>query len=185
MNPAEVLLGHFDQIARCKPIFRSASMAGDSTAINLAIYHEFPSADSFTAFTVGLSHFHPPGGSHIELTISMRDSDDIWALAMGNVAARLSEKCAFACGDTIDFKEPISRLSAMSAFVVTHPMRVPKAQRIIDIGIRKVWLMELVPIFQEERAWLRADGTLQQMLGDKPQDILMNPIRPILVQPHS
>jgi len=145
--------------------------------MDLVIYRGFPSAHAFTAFTIELSRFHLPGGSYLELTISMQDTDDIWALAMATVANRIKDQCSFHCGDTIDFGCHISSGSSMSAFVVSHPAHVSEEQRTIAIGDRSVELMELVPIYQEERAWLRGDGTLQGFLGKSPRESLMNPRR--------
>ena len=45
-----------------------------SPGMHVAVYRGFPEPGALTGFTVGLSHFHPPGGAHKELTISMRDS---------------------------------------------------------------------------------------------------------------
>lgn len=181
MQPADLLLDHFDRIAKVEPTFHTASPKHDASPINLAIYRGFPADDTFTAFTIGLSHFHPPGGSHLELTISMRDEDEIWALAVGVIAHRLREQCPFNCGDTIGFGAEISRRSAMSAFVVSHPTHISEKEFEVDIGVRKIRLMELIPIFQQEREWLSTKGSLQQMLGDRHRDFLMNPNRLPLV----
>ncbi|HEX4331150.1 MAG TPA: suppressor of fused domain protein [Usitatibacter sp.] len=185
MSPADLLLDHFDRIAKRQATFARASPEGDGAPINLAIYRGFPSDGAFTAFTVGLSHCHPPGGSHQELTISMQDDDDIWALAMGVVAHRLREQSAFNCGDTINFGEAISGGSSMSAFVVSHPTLISAAECEIDIGVRKIRLVELIPIFQQEREWLAKGGSLQRMLNDRPRALLMNPNRTLLIPPNT
>ena len=125
-------------------------------------------------FTVGLADFHPPGGAHKELTISMRDSDDVWALACGYLAFRLRERCPFTCGDTINFREQISPASAMSAFVVVHPLWIPSRDAIVDLGVRRVEIVQLVPLHEQERAWLRAGGDLRTLLQAYPGTALMD-----------
>src|SRR5262245_28171647 len=99
MTPADRLLDHFDRIACSEARFVSVSADGASPAMHVAIYRGFPEHEAVTGFTVGLSHFHPPGGGHKELTVSMHDSNDVWALACGFVAFQPRERCAFECGD--------------------------------------------------------------------------------------
>src|SRR5262245_32832255 len=121
MTQADKLLGHFDRLAGSKPRYVPVSDEGATPAMHVAIYRGFPAPGALTGFTIGLSHFHPPGGAHRELMISMRDTDERWALACGVLAFQLRERCPFACGDTINFREQIARTSTMSAFLVTHP----------------------------------------------------------------
>jgi hypothetical protein len=177
MTPAEKLLDHFDRIAGSEPRFVQVSDAGVSPALYMAIYRGFPQPEAVTGFTVGLSHFHPPGGAHKELTISMRDSDDAWALACGFVAFQLHESCPFTCGDTINFREPIAKSSSMSAFVVVHPVHLSPRDMRVDLGMRQVELAQLVPLYEQERAWLSAGGDLREFLGAYPGSALMNPKR--------
>jgi hypothetical protein len=126
---------------------------------------------------VGLSHSHPPGGAHKELTISMLDNDDRWALACGFVAFKLREQCPFVCGDTINFREPIAKSSSMSAFVIVHPLHLSAPDAVIDLGVRQVELAQLVPIYEEERAWLKAGGDLQTFLKAYAGAASMDPRR--------
>ena len=49
--------------------------------MHVAVYRGVPEEHAFTAFTAGLSHFHPPDGGHKELTTRMRDADIAWAMA--------------------------------------------------------------------------------------------------------
>ena len=143
----------------------------------VATYRGFPEPEAITGFTVGLSHFHPPGGAHKELTISVRDSDPVWALACGFLAFQLRERCAFHCGNTINFREQIAPASPMSAFVVVHPRHIAPQDAVVDLGVRQVEIVELVPLYEAERAWLSAGGDLQELLAAYPGSTLMDPNR--------
>ena len=177
MTPADKLLDHYDRVAGSEPRFVRTSDEGASPATHVAIYRDFPEPGAVTGFTVGLSLFHPPGGGHKELTISMRDDDAVWALACGYLAFRLRENCTFACGDTINFRERIAPASAMSAFVVVHPLWVPGRDAVVDVGVRRVEVVQLVPLYESERAWLAADGELRALLRAFPGIALMDPVR--------
>jgi len=147
----------------------------------VAIYRGFPEPDALTGFTIGLSHFHLPGGAHKELTISMRDTDDQWALACGFLAFQLRERCPFVCGDTINFHAQIANSSTMSAFLVVHPRHIPPPDIVADLGICRVELAELVPLYEDERAWLNAGGDIKMFLNDCPKSRSMDPKRRSLV----
>src|SRR5262245_21722964 len=95
---AEILLKHFDRLAGSEPRIVQVSDEGVRPGMHSLIYRGFPTPDAITGFTGGLSHFHPPGGGHKELVISMRDTDDRWALACAYVAFQLREQFAFGCG---------------------------------------------------------------------------------------
>jgi hypothetical protein len=177
MTPADKLLDHFDRIAGAQPRFVQISDDGSNPVINEVIYCGFPTADALTGFTVGLSHFHPPGGAHKELTISMLDSDDRWALACGYTAFQLRETFPFNCGSTIHFRAQIAKSSEMCAFVVVHPLHFSIDNSRIDLDVRQVELVQLVPIYEQEYAWLRAGGDLREFLRAYSSFALMNPER--------
>jgi hypothetical protein len=46
----------------------------------------------------------------------------------------------------------------MSAFVVVHPLHVSSQDTLVDLGVRQVELVQLVPLYEQERAWLNAGG---------------------------
>jgi hypothetical protein len=177
MTPADKLLDHYDRVAVGKPHFVCVSDEGVCPAIHVAVYRDFPEPGALTGFTVGLSLFHPPGGAHKELTISMRDSNDVWALACGYLAYRLRERCPFVCGDTINFRDQIAPTSAMSGFVVVHPLWLHRRDTSVDLGIRQVEVVQLVPLYEEERVWLAAGGKLRALLQGYPRSALMDPGR--------
>jgi hypothetical protein len=152
MTPADRPLDHYDRVAGTEARFVRVSDEGASTAMHVAVYRGFPEPGALTGFTVGLSHFHPPGGAHKELTFSVQDADDVWALACGYLAFQLRERCPFGCGSTINFREQIAPVSAMSAFVVVHPLWIPPRDTVVDLGVRQVEIVQLVPLYEEERA---------------------------------
>ena len=177
MTPADILLDHFDRLAGSEPRFVPVSDEGTQPAMYAAIYRDFPERGALAGFTVGLSHFHPPGGGHKELFICMRDTDDRWALACAYLAFQLRERCPFVCGDTINFRAQIAESSTMSAFLIVHPRHLSPPDTVVDLGIRKVELAELVPLYEEERAWLSAGGDLKMFLRDCPKSLAMDPKR--------
>jgi hypothetical protein len=177
MTAADILLNHFDRLAGTEPRFVPVSDEGARPAMYAAIYCDFPEGGALTGFTVGLSHIHPPGGGHKELFICMRDSDDRWALACAYLAYQLAERCPFVCGDTINFRAQIAESSAMSAFLIVHPRHLSSADTVVDLGIRKVELVELIPLYEDERAWLNAGGDVKMFLRDCPKSLAMDPKR--------
>lgn len=181
MTPADKLLDHYDRVTEGEARFVRVSDEGVGPAMHVAIYRDFPEPGALTGFTVGLSHFHPPGGGHKELTISMRDTDDVWALACGYLAYQLRDRCPFACGDTINFREQIAPSSPMSAFACLHPLWFPGRDAAVDLGVRRVEVIQLVPLHEGERAWLIADGELGALLQAYPASALMDPGRTAFV----
>ena len=175
-EPADILLNHFDKLGGSEARYVDVSDAHAKPRMNVAIYQACPTVGAITGFTIGLSHFHPPGGAHKELTISMCDSDDAWALACGCVAFQLRETSPFECGDTVDFKERIAKASEMSAFLVVHPRHINAKDTMVDLGVRKVEIVQLLPIYQEELAWLRAGGDVKT-LAALPAAVAMDPRR--------
>lgn len=177
MTPADKLLDHFDRLAGAQPEFIRISDEEAGPAIFVALYRGFPEPDAVTGFTGGLSHFHPPGGSHKELVISMRDPDPAWAFAAGMVADGLRDRCPFLHGETINFRAPIAASSQMAAFVVVHPLLFARTDAVIDIVGRCVELMQLLPLYEEERAWLNDGGDLQAFLDARPEADFRLPTR--------
>jgi len=174
MSPAERLLDHLDGIAKSEPrLVRISHECG----IYIAVYRGFPKQGAVTGFTFGLSHSHPMGGAHKELTVSMCDDDNAWAIACGYVAVRLRERCPFVCGDTIDFGTPIAASSTMSAFVAIHPRHISPANRVIDLGERRIELVQLLPLYESERQWLMDGGELKSLLEHCAGSVLMDPRR--------
>src|SRR5262249_40735617 len=174
MTPADKLLEHFDRLAGSEPQLVPVSDEGARPAMYVAIYRDFPERGALAGFTVGLSHFNPPGGGHKEMFICMQDTDERWGLACGFLAFQLRERCPFVCGDTINFRAQIAESSAMSAFLIIHPRHVSPPDTVVDLGTRRV---ELVALYDEERAWLTAGGDVTKFLSDCPKSVAMDPKR--------
>lgn len=177
MTPADTLLNHFDRIAGSEPHFTRVSEEGVQPALFVASYRGFPEPTAVTGFTIGLSLSHPQGGGHKELTISMRDDSPYWAFACGELAYRLSDRCGFHCGDVINFNTEISPSSRMSAFIVAHPQHLRPTECTVDLGVRVVEIVQLVPIYEQERVWLAGGGDLKVLLTAGPKDWIMDPRR--------
>lgn len=180
-NAAEKLLNHFDRICGTEAKYLRISDEASKPAMDVVIYQGYPTPDAITGFTTGLSHFHPPGGAHKELTISMRSSDNGWAVTCGHLALELRESCTFTCGDRINLGEPIVKSSPMSSFVVVHPLHITPQDSFIDLGIRQIELIQLVPIYKEESLWLSSGGELKLLLEALSGDVSMDPQRKAFV----
>jgi len=178
-EPADILLNHLDKLGGSEARYVDVSDEQAQPRMNVAIYQGCPTVGAITGFTIGLSHFHPPGGAHRELTISMRGSDDAWALACGCVAFQLRESSPFECGHTVDFKERIAKSSEMSAFLIVHPRHIHAKDALVDLGVRRVEIVELLPIYQKEMAWLRAGGNVKTLLEALPTAVGMDPRRTV------
>lgn len=177
MNPAEILLNHFDRITTSTARFVRASDEGVSPTMYSAIYRGFPDVNHITAFTVGLSHYHPVDGAHKELCISMRDEDERWGLACAYIAFQLRERCPFLCGDTINFRTRITATSTMSAFLIVHPRNLAPTETVVDLGTRQVEIVQLIPLHEDERIWLNDGGDVNLFLTRCPPTIAMDPNR--------
>jgi hypothetical protein len=178
MLPADALLSHFDKIAgRSGASFFTMSPEGERPVLHVAAYRDAPENGVLTAFTAGLSHFHPPGGGHKELMIRMRDDDFSWALAVGFLAYQLRERCPFVCGNTLNFREQIAPSSSMNGFVVTHPVVPQPSDAVVNVGDRRVELARLVPVFEQERIWLLGGGNLKAFLESFSGSELIDPCR--------
>ncbi|MFC0541185.1 suppressor of fused domain protein [Kutzneria chonburiensis] len=130
-------------------------------AVTSIVYRGLPEG-LITGLTYGLSlaeHEEWPL-SKPELCISVRSEDPAWAIVAGNVAQTLRGSCPFCYGDTINFGEPISPESTMTAFVVGPPAVLDPADYTdIDVGEeRPVSIAGLFPIHDVERQYIREHG---------------------------
>jgi hypothetical protein len=53
----------------------------------------------------------------------------------------------------------------------------------VDLGARQVEIIQLVPLYEQERAWLNGGGDLQRFLDSFPGSALLNPRRKPFVPP--
>ena len=176
----ERLLFHYERITGSEAAFTRVSPTEARPGVFAAVHRGFPRKGAVTGFTVGLSHVHSPsseGHPHRELVIHMADDDPKWAFAAAFLAFQLQGRCGFDCGDTINFREQIAASSRMSAFLVVHPRLLGSADTEVDTGPRIVSIRQLLPLYEEERAWLMDTGTDAELLSRFSDDDLMNPRR--------
>ena len=179
-TPAELLEAHYERVTGLEGESYRVSEDDVSPAVFATLYRGFPRAGASAGFTFGLFNSHSPaneGHPHRELVICMASDDPSWVLAVGYLAVQLRGRCGFDSGDTINFRAEVARGSRMSAFVVLHPLVLRPADAEVDIGIRRVSLRQLVPLYEEERAWLMAGGEEQLLMEQFTADDLMDPGR--------
>jgi hypothetical protein len=71
----------------------------------------------------------------------------------------------------------------MSALVSVHPLHVSPGDCLGDLEVRQVELAQLVPLYEQKRAWLTSGGDLQVFLKAYPGSASMNPRRKPFVPP--
>ncbi|MBW8801870.1 MAG: suppressor of fused domain protein [Streptomyces sp.] len=125
ISRVERFLAHLDRLSRgVEPAFTPfRSSTPDLDQATVMTYSNHPSPGYLVGYTYGLSLADHPAwrnGSR-ELSISVRSTDRLWAMAAGHLAETLRGKCPFGYGNTIDFGEPISPESRMTAFVIYEP----------------------------------------------------------------
>jgi hypothetical protein len=65
----------------------------------------------------------------------------------------------------------------MSAFVVVHPFYIASKDSVVDIGTGPVEIVQLVPVYESERAWLMAGGPTKTFLNAYHRSEFMDPKR--------
>ena len=161
---AELFLEHLDGIYGVEPEFRMFdSYLDDAPRVTSILYRDIPEPGWVTGHTFGLSEVLHPEWRHgrPELSITVRSTDIAWALVAAEVANRLRGKCPFCYGDTINFGEPVSPESEMSAFFVFAPLILDRKQYLdVNVGCEQhpIHIAGLYPIYAEERDVIHAIG---------------------------
>ncbi|MDF2092227.1 suppressor of fused domain protein [Knoellia sp. 3-2P3] len=165
----EQYLAHLDRLSggvepRFYPLDRQA---GGPHKVTNIIYRDVPEPGMLTGLTYGLStadHEEWRVGRP-ELCISMASDDERWGHAIGYLASSLVHDCPFAYGDTIDFGEPIATDTTMTAFVVSAPAVMERADYLNVLGAPEgpgpqdvVNIAGMYPIHDSERLFIRAEG---------------------------
>ncbi len=155
-SPVERYLAHLDGIFQVEPkFFPMESRTPGVPRVTAIVYRDIPEPGSITGVTFGLSlvaHEDWKLGRP-ELTISVDSADLAWPLAVADLASALRGKCPFCYGDVINFGEPVSEQSAMSAFFVFVPSILEREDFLdIDVGPYKINLAGMYPIYDDERA---------------------------------
>ncbi len=123
--------------------------------VTAIVYRDIPEPGSITGVTFGLSlvahedwKLGRPAASH---SGRLRRSG---LASGGRRPGQCSRgKCPFCYGDVINFGEPVSEQSAMSAFFVFVPSILEREDFLdIDVGPYKINLAGMYPIYDDERA---------------------------------
>lgn len=160
MNEREKLyLAHLDKLAG-EGRRLVASDDGEDPEISLVVFDGVPDDGELTAFSYGLSlydHKEWVGGKP-ELIISVRSSDDAWALAMGECIRAGGAHNLFSLGLVIDFKVQISDESGMSAFLVFSNSVLNDGDEVVRLGNERITLIQLYPVHASEIPVIRKIG---------------------------
>jgi hypothetical protein len=153
------------------------------------IYKDLPERGDLTALTYGLSLADHPDWrlGKPELCISVRSSDDAWALAAGCLAEGLQGSCPFCYGNTINFQEQVSPESQMTSFLVFAPAVLDRRDFTgIDVsppghdGHDIINIAGLYPIHEIERQYVDEHGLTAEFWDREwdPMDVSRPPTLP-------
>ncbi len=180
---AERYLAHLDRLAPGRePSFTQIESSNPAMkGVTAIAYRDLPEVGFITAVTYGLSLAEHPDwrDGKPELLISVFSRDGRWAVAAASIAEQLRGTAAFSYGETIDFGEPVSADSSMSAFVVFAPAVLEREDFIgIDVGDSlPINLQGLYPIHDAERRWIQRHGLEKfWQLGWDPYDVGRAPV---------
>lgn len=131
------------------------------------VYRDLPEAGLLTSLTYGLSVADHPEWTlgRPELCISVRSDDRRWGMAIAYLASALAGRCPFRYGDVIDFGEPVTDTTRLSAFVVFTPLVIDKADFLNVLGEPEeagpadvIHIAGMYPIHQSEREFIHSEG---------------------------
>ncbi|MEY9932448.1 hypothetical protein ABH926_007099 [Catenulispora sp. GP43] len=168
ISRVERYLAHLDRLSgEVEPAFTPfPSTSPGLGQVTVMTYLDHPSPGYLVGHTYGLSLADHPAwrnGSR-ELSISVRSTDRLWAMAAGHLAETLRGKCPFSYGSTIDFGEPISTESAMTAFAIYEPTIADPQNFRVDVspegheGHDVINIVGLYPIHDVERQFISDQG---------------------------
>ncbi len=161
MSDEAEYLDYLDRMMGVEPAHYPITDADVSPPIYVASYVGAPDALHTSSFTVGLSSAPPPsevGIAVIELSISVRSRDTVWAFALGEVARQARGQHSFDVGDTINFGCPMSAESAMSGFLVIEPLLFDPRASLVHCTGRHILIRQLCPLYAEELRAIRERG---------------------------
>jgi len=153
VSNADIFLKHLDELSGGEePEFIGITEPGAARPLHVMLYREFPWPGYITAFTYGVSTVPHPDWKNgtLELMICLRSTDDVWALALGDIANRLRGKCPFSYGNTINFGTQVSPDSNMSAFFVFAPLNMDPDSIKVEMPNSPLHIAQLYPIYQGE-----------------------------------
>lgn len=123
-------------------------------------YQDVPEPGSFAGFTYGLSSidYREWTIGRPELLINVNSSNLDWAIAAGFLAKKHRGLSPFSIGNVLRFGTRITAESEMSAFFVfTSSLLTPEEASIV-LPDRKVNIVQLYPIYEEEIALIQREG---------------------------
>ena len=151
-KPVEQYLDHVESILGGEGEFYKISDP-DEPLVAVVSYSDVPEAGCVTAFSYGLSSASIAEWkmSRPELVISVNSADVAWPLAMGEMIRNgRGREHLFAWGRVLDFGEPISNESDMSAFFMYKCMVLDETDVTVTLSDRRIHLSQIYPIFKEE-----------------------------------
>lgn len=159
----ERFLDHLDSIFQREPkFFGFESLIPGVPKVVAMVYYDVPEPGHITGVTYGLSEVSHPDWrlGRPELIISVKSTDDRWPLAVAEMANRLRGDCPFRYGNVINFGEPISPESDMSAFFVFAPSILERKDFLnIDVGGPQLLsLAGMYPIYPSEGEVIKTKG---------------------------
>jgi Suppressor of fused protein (SUFU) len=125
---------------------------GESPVVAVASYNDLPENGHTTSFSYGLSSIPRAEWNHSrpELIISVKSSDNAWALCMGELIREHSRDVLFSYGSILNFQQTISAESAMTAFLVFACTLLDEADLTLVLPDRIVHFSQLYPIYESE-----------------------------------
>lgn len=160
---ASRFLDHLDAVFALEPKFVAfESLMPGLPKVTCMVYRDVPEKGWTTGVTYGLSLGDHPSWTvgRPELTITVESPDEVWPLAVAQMANKLRGRCPFTYGERINFGEPVSEDSDMSAFFVFAPSILPpEVSRDIDVGARlPLNISGVYPIHAAEMATIEKIG---------------------------
>ena len=177
----ERFLAHLDAVSGgVEPEF-SGFPCAKGPPVSVLTYRDVPEAGMLVGITYGLSLGRHPDwvAGRPELCIGVRSEDPAWAYALGDIAAAHRDEWPFCYGSTVDFHEPVSAGSPMSAFLLFAPAVLEREDYAgIDLGDDlPVNLTGMYPIHEVERQWVREHGLEAFWALDwEPDDVHRAPV---------
>lgn len=169
-NDREQFIDYFEGMFGIKANIFAFTPEETNPPLYILTFKELPEPGYTTAITFGVSLIPHPSNKNgqSELILSLRSEDDIWAMALGEIALKLRTSCPFSYGNTMRFGQ-IAANSRLSAFFVFAPSFLEKEEAEIALSSGKIFLKQLYPIYEGELDRIRMEG-LKALFTDESID---------------
>jgi len=161
MTDSEAFVERLNNLFGREPVVRTI----DSTTpglppVSCFIYRDVPQAGMMTAVTYGLSLADHPDWRYgkPELVLTVKSTDESWALTMALLAERFRGEKSFTYGSLFALEEPISAESQIRAFLVFVPAILDHETLKIMLPTRTVNLAGMYPIQAGEMELIQKIG---------------------------